>query len=424
MDIVKQLVAERPDMWGCVMAEQDNAVRINDFIYMAPAVSNAYMVVTGAGRVIINTGMGFEGPVIKKAFDKICPGPTPYILLTQAHVDHVGGVVQFREPETKLVGQRNLAACQADDKRIKNVRESQAYIWFSHVFDKMAELAQKTLPGARPITQDVPVADITFDDRYDFELGGVRFELSSVPGGETIDSVAVWLPQHKILFSGNMFGPLFPHFPNFNTIRGDRYRQFEFYLESLRRVRALEPEMLITGHFDPIVGKNLIRTCLDRLHDAVSYVHSETLKGMNAGKDIFTLMREVQLPDELYVGQGYGKVSWGVRTVWELYMGWFKGRKTSDLYPTQPEAVYPELVQLIGIDAVVALGRNKLQAGDAEAANLIAEIALANNANHRGALQLSLDAHTALLERSGSTNFWETGWLRTRIQALQRQLPK
>ena len=424
MDIVKQLVAERPDMWGCVMAEQDRVIRLNDFIYMAPAVSNAYMVVTKAGRVIINTGMGFEGPLIKNAFDTICAGPTPYIVITQAHVDHVGGVVQFREPETKFIAQRNLAACQADDKRIRNAREAQAYIWFAHVFDKMAALAQKVVPGARPLTQDVPVADIVFDDRYDFELGGMQFELLSVPGGETIDSVAVWLPQHKILFSGNMFGPLFPHFPNFNTIRGDRYRQFEFYLESLRRVRALEPEMLITGHFDPIVGKDLIRTCLDRLYDAVSYVHTETLKGMNAGKDIYTLMREVQLPDELYVGQGYGKVSWAVRTVWELYMGWFKGKKTSDLYPTQAEAIYPELVQLIGIDAVVELGRNKLAANDPEAANLLAEIALVHSADHRGALQLSLDAHSVLFERSGGINFWEAGWLRTRVQTLQQRLQK
>ena len=117
-----------------------------------------------------------------------------------------------------------------------------------------------------------------------------------------------------MLFSGNVFGPLFPHFPNFNTIRGDKYRQVEPYLDSLRRVRALEPELLITGHFAPIRGRELIRACLDRLEAAVDYVHTRTLAGMNEGRDVFTLMREIELPDELYVGQGYGKVSWAVRT--------------------------------------------------------------------------------------------------------------
>ncbi|MDA0191390.1 MAG: glycosyltransferase, partial [Proteobacteria bacterium] len=73
------------------------------------------------------------------------------------------------------------------------------------------------------------------------------------------------------------------------------------YLESLRRVRALEPELLITGHFEPIAGRELVGTCLERLDRAVDYVHRSTLEGMNAGKDVFTLMREVQLPTELYV---------------------------------------------------------------------------------------------------------------------------
>lgn len=419
MDSVRQLVETRPDFFQNRFAYQDRVVKINDFISMSIGLSNAYMVTTPAGRVIINTGMGFEALTHKKIFDAECAGPTPYIVLTQGHVDHVGGVGLFREAGTQLIAQRNLAVCQQDDKRIKQVREAQAYIWFRAVFDTVARDAGAPMPK---FTQDVPVADISFDDRYDFELGGMRFEVLSTPGGETIDSSVVWLPQHRILFSGNVFGPLFPHFPNFNTIRGDRYRQFEPYLQSLRRIRALEPELLITGHFEPIVGKDLIRACLDRLEAAVEFVHVETLKGMNSGKDIWTLMREVQLPDELYVGQGYGKVSWGVRTVWETYMGWFKGQDTSELYPTQPRDVYGDLVQLAGIDAVVARGREKLSAGDCEAANLLAEAALRADAKHRGALQLSLDAHRALLERSGASNFWETGWLKTQIEKIESAL--
>jgi len=423
MDIVKQLVESRPDFFANRIADLDEAIRINDFIYMSIGLSNAYMVLAGKDRIIINTGMGFEALTHKKVFDAIRPGPTPFIILTQGHVDHVGGVSLFRESgthtPTKVIAQSNLAACQRDDKRIKTVRESQAYIWFQSVFDKVA--ADRSTP--RPaFVQDTPTADISFDDRYAFEHGGLQFEIYATPGGETIDSSVVWLPQHKILFCGNVFGPLFPHFPNFNTIRGDRYRQFEPYLDSLRRIRALDPELLITGHFEPIAGSALIRACLDRLEAAVDFVHTETLKGMNGGKDIWTLMREVQLPAELYVGQGYGKVSWGVRTVWETYMGWFKAQATSELYPTQPRELYGELVALAGVGPTVARGRKKLQANDPEAAQLLAEAALAHDGTSRDALQLSLDAHKALLARSGGTNFWETGWLKTHIGKLERTL--
>ena len=413
MDVVRQLAANRPDFFANRFAFLEEALRINDFIWQSTGLSNAYVVRTSAGRVVVNTGMGFEALTHKRLFDAVCPGPTPYIVLTQGHVDHVGGVALFREPGTQLIAQRNLPHCQRDDSRIKRVRESQAGIWFGEVF---AEMAKRPPTTAAPPVQDVPVADVAFDDRYDFDLGGTAFELYSTPGGETIDSSIVWLPQHAILFSGNVFGPLFPHFPNFNTIRGDRYRFVEPYLASLRRIRALDPELLITGHFAPVAGRSLIRACLDRLEAAVSFVHDETLKGMNAGKDIWTLMKEVTLPESLYVGQGYGKVSWAVRTIWESYMGWFKAEATSELYATRPSELYADLVSLAGPTRVLERGLAKLAAGDPESAMWYAEALLAHDVTNAEALAFAIDTNRALLDRSGATNFWETGWLRTQMR--------
>lgn len=419
MDPVARLVASRPDFSAVRPASQPQATRINDFTWMSPGLSNAYLLTTGAGRIVINTGMGFEAPVHRRNFDAVHPGPTPYVVLTQGHVDHVGGVKLFREPGTRLIAQRNNAACQADDARIAAVRSRQAGIWFRAVF---AEVAKNAAAGNVAAAQDVPVPDITFEDSLPLRVGDLQLELLSTPGGETIDSAVVWLPQHGILFSGNVFGPLFPHFPNFNTIRGDRYRFVEPYLESLRRIRALEPELLVTGHFEPVAGRALIRACLDRLEAAVDFVHRETLRRINAGEDIWTVMRTLALPPGLQVGQGYGKVSWAVRTIWESYMGWFKGDLTSELYPTRPQAVHGELVALAGIGAVIALGRRKLQGGDPEGAMLVAEAALAHDPRDAAALELARDANRALLERSGGGNFWEAGWLRNEIERLEGRL--
>ena len=417
MDPVQRLVAERPDFFAVRPAGATSAQKLTDRIWLSPGMSNAYMVLTSAGRVIVNTGMGFEAPVHKRVFDAVCPGPTPWIALTQGHVDHVGGVALFREPGTRLIAQRRLPECQRDDERIKTVRQAQASVWFREVF---AAAGTGSAPPA--FTQDVPRADVEFDDAHVFEVGDTRFELYSTPGGETVDSSVVWLPQARILFSGNLFGPLFPHFPNFNTIRGDRYRQVEPYLQSLRRVRDLAPETLITGHFEPIVGAALIRTCLDRLEAAVEFVHRETLAGMNRGQDVWTLMRTIELPEALYVGQGYGKVSWAVRTIWETYMGWFKSQSTSELYATQPREVHADLVALAGAAAVVARGHARLAAGDPEGAMLLAEAVLAHDPRERGGLGLALAANKALLERSGSGNFWEAGWLRTQIGRLEQEI--
>lgn len=417
MDRTQQLIESRSGFTDMQPASQTEAIQLADNIWMSCGTSNAYMVMTEAGRVIINTGMGFESLTHKRVFDAVCEGPTPYIVLTQGHVDHVGGVKHFRTPDTLLIAQQNNTACQNDDERIQKIRSSQAYIWFQKTIDSAIAVA-KTNPEM--LVQDKPRADITFDERYTFSCGGIDFDLLATPGGETIDSCVVWLPQQKTLFSGNLFGPLFPHFPNINTVRGDKYRYIEPYLESLRRVRLLDAEILITGHFEPIVGKELIRECLDRLEAAVIFVHTETLKGMNAGKDIFTLMREVVLPEHLRVGEGYGKVSWAVRTIWESYMGWFKGQTTSELYATQARDIYADLVELAGINAVIQRAQQKLDNGDFEAALLMAEVALAADKQNQLARQLSLAVHEALLDRSGSSNFWEAGWLKHQIALLKK----
>ena len=118
--------------------------------------------------------------------------------------------------------------------------------------------------------------------------------------------------------------------------------------------------MLLTGHFGPITGKQRIREELTRLRDAVAYIHDQTVAGMNAGKDVYTLMRQIDLPPNLEVGQGYGMVRWDVRAIWENYAGWFHHRSTTELYPVAPSNVSADLLELAGADAIVGRARKAL----------------------------------------------------------------
>jgi alkyl sulfatase BDS1-like metallo-beta-lactamase superfamily hydrolase len=408
-DDVDRLIDERPGKELLTPVYDDPAHRITDFLYRSGGTTAAYMLVTDAGRVIVNTGMGYEAPHHKRVFDAVCPGPTPYIITTQAHVDHVGGVALFREPGTRYVAQAHNRACQHDDARIAALRLRTAAIWFDVSGRRAREIAAEN-PGV-PMRQDSPVPDVTFDRRLELSFGGLDLELVATPGGETIDSCIVWLPRHGICLISNLLGPLFPHFPNLNTLRGDRYRMVEPYLAAIDTVRELGPSTLVTGRYEPIVGRSLIDRSLARLHDAVDHVHTETLAGMNEGTDVSTLMREVRLPAELRVGQGYGTVAWGVRTIWETYMGWFRLRSTTELYPLEASAVTADLAELAGPDAVVGRARTALDAGEPVAALHMAEAVLAHHPSHDAAIDVMIDAHQALLDAGGDTSFWESGWL-------------
>lgn len=406
----------RPSAFDMLPATTLRRRAIDDSIYLSEGYSNAYLVVTREGRVVINTGMGFEAPVHKQYFDSIDPGPVRYIVLTQGHVDHVGGVDLFKEPGTEVIAHANNPAQQDYDARLAPFRARRSSFAFAEAFERMRRIGA----DGRPPVQSRPRPTISFEDRYSFELGGVRFELIGAAGAETEDSLLCWLPQRRICFTGNVFGALFGHFPNLVTIRGDRHRDALRYVETLDRLLALDAEMLLVGHFGPVVGRETIRAELLRMRGAVLYVHDAVVAAMNAGSDVYRAMRETLLPPELEVGQGYGKVAWSARAIWETYQGWFHARSTTELYAVPPSSVQPELVALAGgPDAVAAAAAARAEKQPVEALHL-AEAALAADPTHAGALRASLIAHRTLL--AASSNFWETRWLENEIRKLERAL--
>lgn len=414
------LYRSRPSGFDILPASQAEAELIVDGVYLSRGLSNSFLVVTDEGRVVINTGMGFEAPVHKRNYDAVDDSPVRYIVLTQSHVDHVGGVDLLREEGTEVLAQANNAACQADDQRLGQFRPARSGFAFAKVIVEALRFVNAHRDS--PVSpQAKPEPTLTFEDDYRFELGGQSFECYAVPGGETIDSLVIWMPEKKLCFAGNLFSALFGHIPNLVTIRGDRYREALQFVDSLERVLALEPEWLLVGHHDPVVGRDLIRSELERLRDATLYVHDQTVQGMNQGKDVHTLMREVRLPPELEVGEGYGKVSWDVRAIWENYAGWFHHRSTTELYSVPPEAVHADLIELCGGAAVLSeRAAQRLAAGDVVEAIQLAEVVLSVEPLNPDSLRVCLDAHRTL--DAESTNFWLSSWLRKQAEDLQARL--
>src|SRR6185437_10452653 len=97
----------RPGADALSPASADAAEQIAPGLWCSPGLSNAYLLTTDEGRVIVNTGMGFEGPVHRANFDAVDSSPVRYIVFTQGHVDHVGGLDSVRDPDTVVVAQAN-----------------------------------------------------------------------------------------------------------------------------------------------------------------------------------------------------------------------------------------------------------------------------------------------------------------------------
>ena len=122
----------------------------------------------------------------------------------------------------------------------------------------------------------------------------MTFELTHRPA-ETYDALTVWIPEKKAIFTGDL---LYTSFPNIYTLRGTRPRWALDYVAALNDVMALNAEILVPSHGDAIIGADAVAKTLKQHRDAIQYVHDATVAGMNAGKDVYTLMREVRLPPE------------------------------------------------------------------------------------------------------------------------------
>jgi alkyl sulfatase BDS1-like metallo-beta-lactamase superfamily hydrolase len=403
----------RPGADALAPAAAERAEEVAPGIWCSPGLSNSYLLTTDDGRVIINTGMGFESQVHRANFDAVDSSPIRYIIVTQGHYDHVGGLETMRDPQTQVVAQANWRHWRDDNERLLAYRANNSAFAFS---DKLANgiAAIQQRFGKRLPAQAAHSADIEVDDSLVLTVGGRAIELLATPGGETTDSMVVWLPEQQVCLCGNTFGPVFGHIPNFVTMRGDRYRDPLTTIASIERVRELRPEVLITGHFDPIRGADRIHAELTRLRDAIAYLHDRTVDGMNAGRDVHTLMREITLPADLEVGQGYGKVSWDVRAVWENYSGWFHHRSTTELYGIGPDELNADFVELAGVDRVVERAEEHLAAGRPVKAIHLAEAVVRAEPTHTRGRHVLKTAHEKLLE--ASENFWESAWLTKKIE--------
>jgi alkyl sulfatase BDS1-like metallo-beta-lactamase superfamily hydrolase len=388
--------------------DQKEALRVNEAIYQGIGFGNTFLITTPGGNVIVDTSAANTAPRHRELLTKVSAAPIRTIILTHGHGDHTGGVHLWKQQGTEIIAQRNFPDFCAYQDRLASYFARSNAAQFNFDEARLRELYKSPKNHVEPT--------ITFDARHDFELGDVKFEIYHTPG-ETPDALTVWLPHYKAAFVGDN---IYDSFPNIYTLRGTTPRWALDYVSSINKVLALKPEIVLPSHGLPIVGSDKVVKRLTQYRDAIQYVHDATVRGMNDGKDVFTLMREIKLPAELDIGETYGKVAWSVRGIYDGYVGWFD-LNPATMYAASPNAADADLVELAGGPAPVAnRSRAVTRGGDAVRGLRLAEAALARDPRHREALAAKLLALQTL--QSATRNGLESAWLGYGIRGTQKRL--
>jgi len=411
---VTERVNDLPGTPVRVIAVSDTVTKIDGY----GAIS---LINTSDGSVVIDAGFyDASSGKQKELIDELKSGPVRKLILTHAHPDHSGGITHW---SAERAAGMEIVAHQRYRYMARHQLEPAPY-WRTR-YSKLYEMPAET-DTERPFWTLVPDREIYVGQDYEFTLGDVRIEVMAFQnGGEGEDTLLVWLPDQKILFTGDLFGTLYPMFPNLYTVRGEKYRDPLDYIAALDRVLALEPEIMIPTHFHVIRGKDYIRESVTRQRDAVQYVYDETLRYMNAGKTVWQAMEAIKLPPELELSQGHGKVSWSVRAIWEIFTGWYHYDSVANLFHVPPDAVHDDLVDLAGgAGAIAKRARQHLDTGRPLEALRLLDVA-ANSATKD-----VLETRAAVLEelvqdaRQGLNNYTEVGLLQADLNETRAKLAR
>ena len=234
--------------------------------------ANAGLVVGRDAALVIDTLISAKAADrfiedIKKVTDK----PVKYVVNTHHHLDHAWGNCRFVKLGAAVIAQQNALSHEAADANA--LAHAGGY-----------GLTAKDLEGT---TLQRPT--ITFAEAMTIDLGDVSVELRYPGPTHTDDNITVYVPQDKVLFTGDI---LFTHYHPF-LAEGD-IPHWQEVLGSLEQTPATK---IIPGH-GPVSRKVDLKEMKTYLREFDT--HAKTLCAGKAGDDAPAIAKELitRLPQQ------------------------------------------------------------------------------------------------------------------------------
>lgn len=341
------------------------------------AFSNVAVVRTDEGLVFLDTSSHFHASRLFESVRAWSPERVHTAVYTHGHVDHVFGLGPF-EAEAKEKGH----ALPHVIAHINCPARFDRYV-LTNGYNAVINQRQFNFPKpAFPKTYRQP--DETVGDAHAFEVGGVRVELLH-DKGETDDGLWCYLPEQRAIYTGDLFIWASPNCGN--PQKAQRYPR-EWAI-ALRRMAALDPELLLPGHGPPIVGADRARLALEESATLLEVITEQTLQLMNEGARLDDVIHSVKFPEELmqrpYLRPSYDDPRFIVRNLWRLYGGWYDGNP-AHLNPA-PDADLARTVATLsgGVESLVRAAETAASDGRLDLASQLVEWAVQADPGNRRA---------------------------------------
>src|SRR5713101_5779969 len=164
------MVADNPT---ALLRLGDKVIKVNEAISMVEGFGNTFMVTTPEGNVIVDTSIAPHARKHHQLLTAENKGSIKYIILTHGHGDHTGGVPLWKQPGTQIIAQKNHVEFVHYQTRLAAFYAKRNAAQFGLNVPELGAWAGNYGGKIEPT--------ILFDDKYEFTLGGVKFEIYSAP---------------------------------------------------------------------------------------------------------------------------------------------------------------------------------------------------------------------------------------------------
>ncbi|MGE0599653.1 MAG: MBL fold metallo-hydrolase [Dehalococcoidia bacterium] len=208
--------------------------------------------------VVDSTGTEARARAWHAAIRQVTQNPVSALINTHSHGDHTYGNFMFAD-----------SAIIASERCRREIIASGNS---SHALFPMIDF------GNCPVTPPT----VTFEDTLAVYVDDLRIELMFVGPAHTTNDIVAWIPDRKLLFTGDVIFNGGTPFALAGSIGG--------WLQALERIEALGAETIVPGH-GAVTGPGAIQD----VRDYLLFIQETAKRGMDAGTPPLELARSLDL---------------------------------------------------------------------------------------------------------------------------------